>query len=964
LQKGCTNVKYFPLYPVKALDYGISESNYEYDLVFYGALNQRRIRLLKLLDEQYRLLVIYNKKGHYSRKGRDPKFKHSIDICYGEDLFKVLSKCKVVLNIHYYKGGIQEQARLFELLSNNKTVVSEKSKHNYFEDITEYESDEELLDILDLMLNRNVKLFSCFYVYNEIKWLPTHLNWCRKNGIDFYVIDHMSTDGTWEWLQKNGIPSHRFDNGGSFHLNQLQQEALKIINTIGKDYDWIAYGDPDTFIQFDKPLIDVIKQADREGYDFIETNTVNLANTGELKDNHPCNVYKYGTIMDRRQIKIARNKNLIYSSDVFKLTDKTKLKYVPGLIINYGATKDISLRKEYLARREKAWKEGLYKGYGTHYNDIEPRDKKKLTNLESNEYYNKFIKENQDIIEFSIMGYTADITIKNNLVYKSVKDKVTRFKVSAEELVQREIYWLKKLEPYNISPKFVAREGNTVIMTYCGEPLTSLDGLYYQLLNIIKILLENYCFYNDFKLDNFTLKDGKLYIIDFGWASKINEDYTCGGIMESELKEKPYKNIFSLFDNLKPVDKYLTETKYFNLTNKLKELSPTHWVTNKNGDTFNKRWEYHREATRLLRELNPNKVLEAGTMGVQLWDNSDTIDYDLPKSGWNLVYTPTYSYDLKVAPWKVINDKQYDVFVALRVFHHFKEVLLDEMLRIAPHVILALSESSAIGYRAVRKPDYEYQCKESDTVILYYKDKPKKTSLSIGLVYSGRVPGIFDIWMKQLLKDTKDFDRELIIINNSGKKLNLKYDIPVKEIMDDYEVPAENHKLKLSQFLARSYSRILKESKGELIHLREDDIVPLEGSFPKMVEYIRSHKDSALTGVYQSRNVPSRDAENFKKDNPSKIMEVDAFGTGMSLFWKNNCPHQFHGRLRGLTSHDWCWCYQCKEASNKLYAITDAVCKHYTDDKNYVLPSGKLRPSAHFIKLREEKRKRVIIKQK
>ena len=137
-----------------------------------------------------------------------------------------------------------------------------------------------------------------------------------------------------------------------------------------------------------------------------------------------------------------------------------------------------------------------------------------------------------------------------------------------------------------------------------------------------------------------------------------------------------------------------------------------------------RRWEYHAKAIGLLEPIDYNTVLEAGTMGVRLCDCSDTIEYDIPELKFDLYFEPTYNHDLKSLPW-CVGDKQYDVFIALRVFHHNKlrdkpQEYLKEMKRISNHILLALPKKMAEIYKLISKPTQEIRCRRGDTVILYY----------------------------------------------------------------------------------------------------------------------------------------------------------------------------------------------------------------------------------------------------
>ena len=162
-------------------------------------------------------------------------------------------------------------------------------------------------------------------------------------------------------------------------------------------------------------------------------------------------------------------------------------------------------------------------------------------------------------------------------------------------------------------------------------------------------------------------------------------------------------------------NRYLSKGGFFRKTEK--HIEEAHWGTAK------KRWEYHLKAIEILQKIPAVKsVLEAGTMGVKLWEYSDTIDLNLPPK-WPLYYEPTYDYDLTKLPWDVIKDKQYDVFVGMRVFHHVTDhaASFAEMKRIAGHIILSFPEDTAKIYRTLREPTQEVICKDTKTTILYWK---------------------------------------------------------------------------------------------------------------------------------------------------------------------------------------------------------------------------------------------------
>jgi hypothetical protein len=89
-------------------------------------------------------------------------------------------------------------------------------------------------------------------------------------------------------------------------------------------------------------------------------------NTGEKADTNLAKTYFYG-IIQKDLTMISR-----YMPGFFIIADELKIskpivKNVPGVVVNYGACKPIEEQKVKLARRQKAWDEGMHKGWGVHY---------------------------------------------------------------------------------------------------------------------------------------------------------------------------------------------------------------------------------------------------------------------------------------------------------------------------------------------------------------------------------------------------------------------------------------------------------------------------------------------------------------------------------------------------------------------------------------------------------------------
>lgn len=150
--------------------------------------------------------------------------------------------------------------------------------------------------------------------------------------------------------------------------------------------------------------------------------------------------------------------------------------------------------------------------------------------------------------------------------------------------------------------------------------------------------------------------------------------------------------------------KFLNKEKFLKLASM---YEGKHWQK----ELLEDRWNYHSRVLEILKGLyiaSPDHVLEMGTMGVTCVDDSQTIDY---MDNWNFKgKKPTYIHDARVCPWPFEN-KQFDVFIALRVFQHLtpkQEDALMEAFRISKKIILVVPkhysnkdfpESKGLTYR-------------------------------------------------------------------------------------------------------------------------------------------------------------------------------------------------------------------------------------------------------------------------
>jgi hypothetical protein len=206
-------------------------------------------------------------------------------------------------------------------------------------------------------------LATCF-VYNEVKYIDQWVKWYHSQGCELFVLDNMSNDGTFEWLQKNNIPCERFDTNGAFHLHKLQDELMKHVARINPD--WVVYCGADLFYITDKPLNEAIAEVDAQGFNQIRLACYNMVNTGEMFGT-PLQMHFTRGGLYRDLIMIAKyGKGFSVKNDHIGLSEGKVIK-LKGAMVNYGGCKPAKEQEEKLARRQKAWDEGLPANVGKHF---------------------------------------------------------------------------------------------------------------------------------------------------------------------------------------------------------------------------------------------------------------------------------------------------------------------------------------------------------------------------------------------------------------------------------------------------------------------------------------------------------------------------------------------------------------------------------------------------------------------
>lgn len=106
-------------------------SSIQFDIVFYGCLNERRRKILSELSKQFSVLIIEDS--------------------FGQSLYTELSRAKIIVNIHYYEGAQLETTRLVEAISLGFNVVSERTgnrEDDFFKDKIVFAEQNDINDLI------------------------------------------------------------------------------------------------------------------------------------------------------------------------------------------------------------------------------------------------------------------------------------------------------------------------------------------------------------------------------------------------------------------------------------------------------------------------------------------------------------------------------------------------------------------------------------------------------------------------------------------------------------------------------------------------------------------------------------------------------------------------------------------------------------------------------------------------
>lgn len=153
----------------------------------------------------------------------------------------------------------------------------------------------------------------------------------------------------------------------------------------------------------------------------------------------------------------------------------------------------------------------------------------------------------------NINGVTSNIVIEKNLSITKHIRKTIEPNISLLEhtCLKRELHILSLISKFDWSPKVISNTDTSINMTNVGDRINKdniPDDAIEQITKILTDLNSLGIEHNDIKDEEILVKDGKLHLCDFGWAS-INGDFSCGR-PELSSKIKPH----GIFEDSRAID--------------------------------------------------------------------------------------------------------------------------------------------------------------------------------------------------------------------------------------------------------------------------------------------------------------------------------------------------------------------------------------------------------------------------
>lgn len=173
-----TKAHYMPMPFYDAPSDNILHTDYHYDILFYGALNDRRKQILTALQQKYNLHVGF---------------------AFGEERDALIKSARIIINLHYYSNACIETARFNEILRYNKLIISESSEEadaynrNLYADFVDFVDviKDDLSNISVLCERIDTYLLDESNYNDKITYIKHHKHRLQKHS-EYYVNKNLA----------------------------------------------------------------------------------------------------------------------------------------------------------------------------------------------------------------------------------------------------------------------------------------------------------------------------------------------------------------------------------------------------------------------------------------------------------------------------------------------------------------------------------------------------------------------------------------------------------------------------------------------------------------------------------------------------------------------------------------------------------------------------------------------------
>jgi len=274
----------FNPFSLSYISQNLKEIEPEFDILFYGQFNERRLKILEYLKNIFNIKYVEN--------------------VLGDERDELIKKCKFVLNLHFYEDACLETCRINEVIKYNKFVVSEEPNENDLYNRNLYNNCVIYFDIININLNNiNILVDKINFSLNNYDKLKKEMD---VNKI--YKITNSILENNIKFQNNNEI------NDGNYIPNSNVHEYIVISNP--KKWIFEKYDE----IKNKENVIDI------DWIFYKQANNLNLEFKYELLNHLYMNGYENGLIYHPKQLI-----NIYSDIKINNINDKI---YVNKILLN------------------------------------------------------------------------------------------------------------------------------------------------------------------------------------------------------------------------------------------------------------------------------------------------------------------------------------------------------------------------------------------------------------------------------------------------------------------------------------------------------------------------------------------------------------------------------------------------------------------------------------------------------